>query len=104
MASELASITALNRAELMNVVVRALRPNLIREVGRKFVPVTINVKADSPTKPVDGVMDVIVGIGLGFPMFRLTEFDVPPPGAGLTTVTSAVPEVAIAEAGIVAMT
>ena len=97
------SITALNCVELVNVVVCALGPNVMSEVGRKFVPVTVRVKADSPTYPVAGVMDVIVGIGLGLPMLRLNEFDIPPPGAGLNTVTTAVPDAAMAEAGIVAV-
>jgi hypothetical protein len=73
------------------------------EVGRKFVPITVSVKADSPTNPLAGEIDVIVGLGLALTTLRPIEFDLPPPGAGLHTVTTAVPDAAIAEAGIVAV-
>lgn len=36
-------------------------------------------------------------------MVKLSEFDVPPPGAGFTTVTAAVPEAAMSPAGIAAV-
>jgi hypothetical protein len=48
-----------------------------------------------------GLIEVIVGTGLL--MVNVAEFEVPPPGAGLTTVTDAVPAVATLAAGTAAV-
>jgi len=48
---------------------------------------------------VEGDNEVIVGTGLVELTVKVTPFDVPPPGVGLTTVMLGVPLLAISEAG-----
>ena len=62
------------------------------EVGTKFVPVTVMVKAASPALAEFGVIALVVGTGLF--TVKVWLFDDPPPGAGLKTVTAKVPAVA----------
>jgi hypothetical protein len=62
----------------------------------KLVPFTIRVKAAPPTVALDGESVVTVGAGLFTVNGELPE--VPPPGAGLVTVTLNVPAVAISAA------
>jgi hypothetical protein len=65
------------------------------------VPVTVSVNAAPPTVPLEGDIDVIVGVGLGgVATVKVNCADVPPPGDGFTTVISAMPEEAISEAAI----
>ena len=66
------------------------------ELLRKFVPFTVNVNVAAPAVTLLGEMETSVGTGL-FPtalIVKVKEFDVPPPGAGVITVTAAVPAVA----------
>jgi hypothetical protein len=71
------------------------------ELGTKFVPITANVKACAPTGAQSGSRELIVGTGfVPLGMSKFTGFEVPPPGAGLVTVTAAVPAEAIAAAGM----
>ena len=79
-----------------NVVVRALPFHCTVEDGTKLVPVTVNVKPAPPVKAELGFKEVIVGAGLLIVKFRALE--TPPPGAGLETVTIAVPPVAMSAA------
>ena len=53
----------------------------------------VRVCAPEPTATELGEREVIVGTG--FPTAKLTEFDVPPPGAGFVTVTAYVPAVPV---------
>ena len=53
-----------------------------------MVPLTVSVNADPPTVAFDGDTEVIVGTGLLTGNVQVPE--VPPPGAGLVTVTFAV--------------
>ena len=74
------------------------------ELFRKLDPLAVNVNAAAPAVTLVGEMEVSVGIGL-LPaefMVNVNAFDVPPPGAGLTTVTEAVPAVVTSAALTVA--
>jgi hypothetical protein len=74
------------------------------ELGIKFVPITVKVKACAPTGAQLGSRELIVGtafVPLGTSKF--TVFEVPPPGAGLVTVTAAVPAEAMAVARMAAV-
>ena len=62
------------------------------EVDRKFVPLMVRVWAAAPTVAEVGERMVMVGAGLF--TVKFTEFDAPPPGAGLVTTTASVPAVA----------
>jgi len=62
----------------------------------KLVPVTVKVKAAPPDNNVLGFSDVAVGTGLS--IVNVNGLLVPPPGAGVVTVTMAVPAAAISEA------
>jgi len=62
----------------------------------KLVPVTVSVNAAPPASRVVGFIDVAVGTGL--PMVNMSAPEVPPPGVGFTTVTDAVPFVAMSAA------
>ena len=66
----------------------------------KFVPFTVSVKALPPAVTEEGVIDVVVGTGLL--IVKVCPPDVPPPGAGLNTVTLAVPALAISAAVMLA--
>jgi hypothetical protein len=83
-----------------NVVVRAPAFHSTVEEGTKFVPVTVSVNAAPPSRAEFGFMDAIVGVGLLIVNAR--PLDVPPPGAGLKTVTIAVPPAAMSAAVIAA--
>ena len=69
----------------------------------KLEPVTVRVKADPPAVAELGAVEVRVGTGL-FPAVTVKVFpaEVPPPGAGLKTVTVGLPAVAISDARIAA--
>jgi hypothetical protein len=65
------------------------------------LPSTVKVNAEPPAAAVDGVR--VVSVGVGFPLtVNVSTVEVPPPGAGLYTVTCAVPGAAISDAGIAA--
>jgi hypothetical protein len=69
----------------------------------KFVPVTVTVKPALPAAATVGVIKVIVGSGFGLLMLKFMGLDVPPVAPGLVTVTLAVPAVAMAAAGMEAV-
>ena len=62
----------------------------------KLVPVRVMVNPGSPAVAVLGVMLLRLGTGFGSigadPIVKIWADEVPPPGAGLNTVTVAVPE------------
>jgi hypothetical protein len=66
----------------------------------KFVPLTVSVKPAPPATAELGFMDATVGEGL--PMAKVSALEVPPPGAGVETVTEAVPPAAMSAAVICA--
>ena len=70
----------------------------------KLVPFTLRVKAGPPAVAEEGLRLVVVGTGLsGTLIVKVWAFEVPPPGAGLNTVTLAVPAEAISAARIEAV-
>jgi hypothetical protein len=99
-AMSVAGIVAVSCVALINVVVRGLPFHCTEELLMKFVPFTVSVNAPTPAVATNGLMLVTVGTGFcAWLIVKLTELDVPPPGAGVTTVMLAVPVVAMSEAG-----
>jgi hypothetical protein len=102
----LAGIVAITCVALAKVVVSATPLKLTTELLIKFDPVTVNVNPADPAVALAGFSSVIAGTGLlttaGL-MVKLSEFEAPPPGEGLVTVTATVSAVAIAVAGTVAV-
>ena len=72
------------------------------ELARKLVPLTVSVKPDPPAMAEVGLLPVVVGTGLL--IVKVKALEMPPPGAGLDTVTDAVPAAAISIARIAAVT
>src|SRR2546425_167961 len=68
------------------------------EFVTKFVPLTVSVKAPSPTFLLVGKMLVVVGAGLL--TVNVCALEVPPPGVGFVTVMLNVPAVVRSLAGI----
>lgn len=76
--------------------------NRTTEDGIKLVPLTVKVKLDPPIAAEEGLMLVMLGIGL-FPAFKTVNtwaLEVPPPGPGFTTFTLNDPVEETSEAGI----
>jgi hypothetical protein len=86
-------MAACNCVALTNVVVLADPFHLTADPLMNPLPVTARVKARPPAVAVDGAKAVIEGDGLLMVNGELLQ--VPPPGAGLETVTWAVPAEAI---------
>jgi len=80
-----AGIEAVTRMLLLYVVVRFEPFHCTVTPDTKRVPFTVKVKAAPPAVLKDGVSDVSTGTGLL--MLKVAAPDVPPPGAGFTTVT-----------------
>ena len=57
----------------------------------KPLPVTVKVKAAPPAIAEFGLMLLMEGTGFGCITVKVAPFEVPPPGAGLNTVTVACP-------------
>ena len=100
-ATSLAGMVAVSTVLETNPVVRSLPFQRTTEPLTKFVPVMVRVNPPLPATAVDGLIVVIVGDG--FVMVKVAMLDVPPPGAGLKTVTFAVPAVATSLAGMAAV-
>ncbi len=100
----LAGIAAVTWPALTNVVVRATPFQRTSEVPTKLLPFTVSVNAAPPAAVLGGASDVSAGTGLGALMVNVRAFEVPPPGAGVTTVTGALPAVAMSLARIAAVT
>ena len=97
-----AAIAAVICAALRNVVALATPLKLTTDEELKFVPFTVRVKAGPPAVAPVGESVVVVGAGLFTVNGEFT--DVPPPGAGLVTVTLNVPAAAMSAAVIDAVT
>ncbi len=97
-----AGIAAVNRDGETYVVVRLAPFHCTIESAMKPLPFTVSVKAEPPAVRDKGLKFEIVGAG-GSVIVKLWAFEVPPPGAGLNTVTLAVPAAAMSEAGIAAV-
>ena len=100
-ATRAAVTVAVSCVEETNVVVKAVPFQRTDEVATKLVPFTVRVNCGDPARHELGLIELVVGTGLL--MVNVTAFDVPPPGAGFTTVTDAVPALAIRAAGTVAV-
>jgi hypothetical protein len=96
-----AGIVAVSCVPLPQVVVRSLPFHCTTEPLMKFVPVAVSVKPPLPATRWLGEIDVSVGAGLS--IVNVCALDAPPPGAGLKTVTSALPGVAMSLAVICAV-
>jgi hypothetical protein len=92
---------AVSCVEDLEIMARAVPFQLTVEVETKFVPFTVKVNCAPPAAAQVGLSEVIVGTGLL--MVKVCAFDVPPPGAGFTTVTEAVPAFATRAAVTVAV-
>ena len=84
-----ASMAAVTFVALTNVVVRAEPFHFTCVPATKFVPFTVSVNPGPPAVALLGEIEVSVGAGLS--TAKLLGLDVPPPGAGLNTVTGNVP-------------
>ncbi len=85
----------------MKVVTRSDPFQRTTELVLKPLPLTVSVKAASPARAPVGFMPVEAGTGLL--IVKVWALEVPPPGAGLNTVTAAVPAVTMSEADIAAV-
>jgi hypothetical protein len=89
------------------VVALALPFHWTTEFETKLLPLITNVNPALPDGTVAGEIVVTDGIGLtpvpvGAVTVKIAALDVPPPGAGLNTVTWALPSDAISESRITA--
>src|SRR5207237_5724910 len=96
-----AGIAAVSCVALTKVVVRAAPFHCTVAPFTKPLPVSVSVKPAPPTIALAGDSDVSVGAGLF--TANVCAADVPPPGAGVITVTCGVPAVAMSAAGIAAV-
>src|SRR5262249_9000093 len=85
------------------VTVRAWPPTVAVAPAAKPVPVTVSVKATLPAVTLAGLKLLMLGVGFTLATVSERAPDVPPPGAGVKTVTLGVPAAAISLAGIVAV-
>jgi hypothetical protein len=95
-------MAAVNCVALLKVVVRALPFQFTVEAATKPPPLTVKVNAALPAGAALGEIELSVGTGLGIEMLNDTAPEVPPPGAGFTTVIEAVPVAAMSAALIAA--
>jgi hypothetical protein len=65
------------------------------EVEMKLAPLTVSVNPAPPAVAEVGLMLVMFGTGFAAVIVNVTEFEVPPPGDGLKTVTAALPALAM---------
>jgi hypothetical protein len=96
-----AKIAAVSCVAFTNVVARAEPLKFTTDEARNPVPFTVSVNAPEPMIALVGAIVVTVGAGLF--TLNVTEFDVPPPGVGLVTVTGGVPVLAMSVARIAAV-
>src|SRR5438552_16680242 len=99
----LEGMAAVTCVPLTKVVVRAAPFHCTTAPETKLLPLTVSVKAAPPAVALFGTRVVRVGTGLVEVIVTLRALEVPPPGAGLTTVTGAVPAAAMSLAGMAAV-
>src|SRR6266850_1621815 len=100
-ATSAAAMAAVSCVGLTKVVVRAAPFHCTLEPLTKLVPVSVSVKAALPADVPVG--DSVESVGEGLVMLNVCAAEVPPPGAGVTTVTDAVAAVARSAAGMAAV-
>src|SRR5262245_19197076 len=100
-----AAICAVNCPAFTNVVGRGLPFHCTTELPTKLLPFTVSVKAAPPAGALLGVSVATAGTGLFAALIVKVAagVDTPPPGAGLNTVTEAVPALAMSAAEICAV-
>src|SRR5262249_14160174 len=105
LATSPARIDALNCVALMKVVERLLPLSRTVAPLTKLVPITNRLNPGEPAPTPGGESAVIPGTGLapGGVIVKFCVALVPPPGAGVTTVTCAVPWLATRFAGTCAV-
>ena len=86
-----ARIVAVTWVAEITMVVRGEPFQSTTELDTKFVPFTVRVKPELPAEVEVGEREVVVGTG--FVIVKVSEFEVPPPGAPFVTVTEAVPPI-----------
>lgn len=84
-----AGTCAVNCVALTTVVGRAAPAQFTKEEETKLVPLTVSTNAPEPATTLLGLRDESPGAGLEAVTTRVAALDVPPPGAGFTTVTLA---------------
>jgi hypothetical protein len=84
-----AGIVAVNCVPDLYVVTRSEPFQRTTEPLMKLVPFTVSIKPAVPAVTVVGEIDVVAGTGAM--VVNCCGFEIPPPGAGLKTVTAAVP-------------
>src|SRR5205823_9701287 len=99
-ATSAAAMAAVSCVALTNVVVRVAPFHLTVLPLTKPVPVTVSVKAALPAAVLVG--DRAARVGDELFTVNVCAAEVPPPGAGVTTVTCGVPADARSDAGIAA--
>ena len=87
----------------LKVVVKAAPFHLTVAPLRKLLPFTVSLNAEPPAVALLGLIEEIVGGLLALVMVKVKALEAPPPGAGLTTVTLAVPGAVTSEAGTLAV-
>ena len=82
----------------MKVVVRFDPFHRTTELAIKFDPLTVRVNPDPPAIALEGFRLVRAGTGFNGFIVKVNALEVPPPGAGLNTVTDADPTAAMSAA------
>jgi hypothetical protein len=100
-ATSLAETVAVSCVLLTNVVLRLEPFTRTTEPETKLLPLRISVNAALPALTLDG--EILESEGNGLLIASANAPDVPPPGAGLTTVIERVPAVAVSPAEIAAV-
>ena len=86
-AISVAGTAAVNCVALTNVVTRFAPFHCTIAVFRKLLPFTVSVNAGPPAIAEFGTSDVSAATGVV--ISNISVFEVPPPGAGFTTITDA---------------
>src|SRR2546423_5097649 len=100
-ATSAAAMAAVSCVALTKTVVRAAPFQLTVEPPAKLLPVTVSVKAAFPAAALAG--DRVESVGDGLLTLNVWAAEVPPPGAGVTTVTCGVPAAATSAAAMAAV-
>jgi len=97
-------IAAVSCVDDTYVVVRLAPFHCTTEPLTKLLPLTVSVKAAPPAVAEEGLRLVVTGTGLVAALIvKVWLLEVPPPGAGVNTVTVAVPAVTMSAAVIAAV-
>jgi len=98
-ATSAAGTCAVNSATFTNVVASAVDPHITVDSVVKVTPIAVTVSGNVALPAVTLVGEMLLIIGTTAETVNVSALDVPPPGAGVTTVTEAVPSVFSSAAG-----